>query len=74
MKYKVTSQFIPHKAYLDQGVYAGYKIIKIIEADSPSLAEHAFRLKNNKPKYWNIGGNEIGENRVRVEEIKNENR
>ena len=70
MKYKVTSQFIQNKAYLQQGVFIGNKITKIIEADSPSLAEDAFRLKNNKPKYWNIGGNEIGENRVRVEETE----
>lgn len=60
MKYKITYQFQPYKAYRQSGVYDGKKISREIEAENAKLAEHKLRL--NVPKFWNIGGNEIGEN------------
>ena len=60
MRYRIVYQFRPHKAYRQAGVYSGKEASREIEAENVKLAEHKFRL--SVPKFWNIGGNEIGTN------------
>tara|TARA_R110002020_G_scaffold76552_1_gene193873 strand:- start:370 stop:588 length:219 start_codon:yes stop_codon:yes gene_type:complete len=62
MKYQIVYQFQPYKAYRQAGVYDGKKISREIEAENAKLAEHKLRL--SVPKFWNIGGNEIGINEI----------